>query len=251
MQNLILVIDDPQDCVVLVDAEYRIVEVIFDTYRKESQLRELIAQRTVGVPRITARNAAYAEPARQRVRTLRMAVWGAILVPALIIGFALFMSWIDDFRSVGEPAPEHTNPPEAEPEREPTAVELEVGETATLPNWSRVTINSVTAVEPSQDSQFPTDNGQHFTVAVEYCAAEEEDSVDPEQFRMLYSDPVQIAHVDDGLVEDPLEARELTVGQCATGNLGFYVLSDESSDLEVDFRPGDLGSLTWTVEDGA
>src|SRR5690625_2906711 len=247
MQNLILVIDDPQDCVVLIDAEYRIVEVIFDTYRKEPELRELIAQRTVGVPRITARNAAYAEPARQRVRNTRMAVWGAILIPVAIIGFALFMSWMDDFRSVGEPAPEHVNPPGTEPPREPTAVELTVGETATLPNWSRVTVNSVTETTPSQEDQFAS-SGQHYVVEVEYCAAEEDDSVDPEHFRMLHGDPAQLAHVHEA-VEEPLEARELTVGQCATGNVGFYTIDDEPSDLKVDFRPGDLGSLTWAVED--
>lgn len=248
MQNLILVIDDPQDCVVLIDAEYRIVEVIFDTYRKEPELRELIAQRTVGVPRITARNAAYAEPARQRVRNTRMAVWGAILIPVTIIGFALFMSWMDDFRSVGEPAPEHVNPPGTEPAREPTAVELTVGETATLPNWSRVTVNSVAAAEPSTASEFPLDSGQHYVVEVEYCAAEEDDSVDPEHFRLLHGDPAQLAHVHEA-VEDPLEARELTVGQCATGNLGFYVAEDSPSNVKVDYRPGDLGSLTWTVEE--
>lgn len=93
------------------------------------------------------------------------------------------------------------------------------------------------------------DNGQHLTVEVVYCVAEEEDSVDPEHFCMLHAAPVQIAHVDDGLVEDPLEARELTVGRCAPGNLGFFVLSHAPSDFEVEYRPGDLGSLTWTVEE--
>src|SRR5699024_4819279 len=88
----------------------------------------------------------------------------------------------------------------------------------------------------------------YYVVEVEYCAAEEDDSVDPEHFRMLHGAPAQLAHVHEA-VEDPLEARELTVGQCATGNVGFYTIDDEPSDLKVDFRPGDLGSLTWAVED--
>lgn len=252
MNSLILVIDDVEDCVVLIDAEYRTVEIIFDTFRKERQLRELIAQRTAGVQRITARNAALPGPSRQRVRTTRTAIWGAILVPVVIIGFALFMSWMDDYRSVGEPAPEHVNPPaaqsEAEPEREPTAVDNTVGDTATLPNWSRVTVNSVTEIQPGEDAEFPTQMGHHYQVNVEYCAAEEDDSVDPEQFRMLHADPTQLAHTMDD-IDDPLEASELSIGQCANGNVGFYIATDEPTELLVDYRQGDLGSLTWTVED--
>ena len=220
LNSLILVIDDVEDCAVLVDAEYRTVEIIFDTYRKQQHLRDLIAQRTTGVPRITAKNAALPGPARQRVRNTRMAVWGAVLIPVAIIGFAVFMSWVDDFRSVGEPAPEHVSPPEMEPEREPDAIEGAVGDTLTLPNWSRITVNSVTEIDPGEDTQFPTHMGHHYQVDVEYCAAEEVDSVDPNQFRMLHGDPAQLAHVVDD-VDDPLEAGELTVGQCATGNVGF------------------------------
>lgn len=247
---LVLVIDDPQDCVVLIDAEYRTVEVIFDTYRKEQQLRELIAQRTRGVERITARNAVLPGPARQSVRTARAAKLGIILVPVAVIGFAVFMSWLDDFRSVGEPAPEHIHPPTADPEpqREPGSVETTVGQTATLSNWSRVTVEKVTEVQPGENAQFPTESGQYYEVAVEYCAAEEEDSVDPADFRMLHNDPAQLAHVVDD-VDDPLEASELAIGQCANGNVGFYIANDDPSELLVDYRPGDFNDLTWVVED--
>ena len=254
VNSLVLVIDDPTDGVVLIDAEYRIVEVIFDVYRKERKLRELIAQRTAGVPRLTSRNAIHAEPARQQVRNTKAVVLLAILVPVVIIGFALFMTWLDDFRSVGEPAPEHVNPPTgaqpdaAEPEREPEAVETTVGETATLPNWSRVTVNSVREVQPADDAQFPTDSVQYYAVDVEYCAAEEDDSVNPEHFRMLYGDPAQLAHVVDA-IEDPLEPTDLTTGQCASGNVGFYIADDAPSQMLVDYRPGDLNGLTWVVED--
>lgn len=48
---------------------------------------------------------------------------------------------------------------------------------------------------------------------------------------------------------DRLTNRELTVGQCETGDFGFFVLGDEPSNLKVDYRPGDLGNLTWAVED--
>lgn len=44
----------------------------------------------------------------------------------------------------------------------------------------------------------------------------------PEHFRMLYSEPAQLAHtVEED--EDPLEARELTLGQCVSGNVGFIL----------------------------
>lgn len=255
LNSLILVIDDVEDCQVLIDAEYRTVEVIFDTYKQEPRLRELIAQRTAGVPRITARNAALPGPARQRVRTTKAAKLGVVVIPLAIIGFALFMSWLDDFRSVGEPAPEHVAPPAQEPgqqpegpEREPGAVDTVVGETATLSNWSRVTVNSVTEIQPGEDAEYPTHVGHHYQINVEYCAAEEADAVDPESFRMFHGDPAQLAHPMDD-IEDPLEARELTVGQCATGNVGFYIAIDEPTELGVDYRPGDLNAINWAVED--
>src|SRR5690625_4682394 len=104
---------------------------------------------------------------------------------------------------------------------------------------ARVTVNSVSEEPPSPESRFNVDTGQHFVVNVEYCAAEEEDAVDPEHFRMLYGEPTQLAHVDEA-VEDRLEARELSVGQCATGNLRFFAAGDDISNLKVDYRPGDL-----------
>src|SRR5699024_12266449 len=108
--------------------------------------------------------------------------------------------------------------------------------------------HSVPTAEPSTDSESPLDAGQHYVVEVEYCAAEEDDSVDPEHFRLLHGDPAQLAHVHEA-VEDPLEARELTVGQCASGNLWFYIADDSPSNVKVDYRPGDLGSLTWAVKE--
>src|SRR5699024_9197257 len=125
--------------------------------------------------------------------------------------------------------------------------ELTVGETATLPNWSRVTVNSVPETTASEEDPVAS-SGQHYLVEVEYCAAEEDGAVDPAHGGMHRGVPAASAHVHEA-VEDPLEARELTVGQCATGNVGFYTIDDEPSDLKVDFRPGDLGSLTWAVED--
>lgn len=251
LNSLILVIDDVEDCAVLIDAEYRTVEIVFDTHRKQQRLRELIDQRTAGVPRITARNAALPGPARQRVRTTQMAKLGVVIIPLAIIGFAVFMSWLDDFRSVGEPAPEHASlepgEPGEEPERDVGSVDTVVGETATLSNWSRVTVNSVTEIEPGEDAEYPTELGHHYQVNVEYCAAEEADSVDPEHFRMFHGEPVQLAHAMDD-IEDPLEARELSLGECATGNVGFYIAADDPEELGVDYRPGDLDSITWVVE---
>lgn len=246
VRKLVLVIDDPQDCVVLVDADYRIVEIIFDTYRQQQQLRELIAQRTAAVPRITAHHAVHAAPARQQAKTSRMVRVGMVAIPLGIIGFALFMSWADDLREVGEPAPEHADPQSAEPEREEEKVETAVGETATLPNWSRVTVKSLSEQEPQEDNPFAESPGSHLVADVEYCAAEDADSVDPEQFQVSFGDPRQLAHAVEA-IDDRLESTDLEAGQCATGQLGFFIAGDEFPDVSISYGAYP-NRLTWVAE---
>ena len=251
VHNLALVIEEPSDGVVLIDDQYRTVDVIFDVYRKESDLRELIAQRTTGVPRLTAGNLIPAAQVRQEVGKSRMVKWAVGLAPVAIIGFAVLMSWVDNLRAVGEPAPEHMDPPgavaEGEPERAAEQIKTAVGETAMLPNGSRVTVN-VTEAEPGEDDEFAAFDGVHLAVDIEYCAAEDGDFVDPEQFSMTHGDPAQFAH-DVDHVADPLQPQGLDTGQCATGQLGYFVMDEEPSSMTVTYSYDYPGKVTWTVED--
>ena len=251
VHNLALVIKDPADAVVLVDDQYRTVDVIFDVYRKQSDLRELIVQRTAGVPRLTAGNLIPAAQVRQEVSKSRVIKWAVGLTPVAIIMFAVLMSWAEGLREVGEPAPEHMEQPQAEAVDEPEGsaehIETAAGETAMLPNGSRVTVN-VTESEPGEDNEFAAFDGVHLAVDIEYCAAEDDDFVDPEQFSMTHGDPARFAHeVDD--VADPLQPQDLDTGQCATGQLGYFVMDEESSNMRITYSYDYPGKVTWTVED--
>lgn len=249
-QNLALVIEDPSDGLVLIDDQYRTVDVIFDVYRKQADLRDLIAQRTMDVPRITAGNLIPAAEIRQQVGQARKIKWAVGLAPVAIIGFAVIMSWADNSREVGEPAPEHTNQPQAlaedEPERAAEQVKTAAGQTATLPNWSRVTVN-VTEFEPDQDSEFASIDGMHLVADIEYCASEDDDFVDPDRFSMTYGDPSRFPH--DLEVEDPLQPQELKTGQCATGQLGYFVMDEDPVNMMVTYSYDYPGRVTWVVED--
>ena len=64
---------------------------------------------------------------------------------------------------------------------------------------------------------------------------------------MLEGDPARLAHVIPE-VDDPLQPQTLATGQCATGNLGFVAVDEDTTNLIVDYRPGDLSSITWEVE---
>jgi hypothetical protein len=44
------------------------------------------------------------------------------------------------------------------------------------------------------------------------------------------------------------EPVDLGAGQCATGNVGFYIAEEDPTQLKVDYRVGDLSSLTWVVD---
>jgi|SRR5690625_63061 len=250
VHNLALVIEDPTDAVVLIDDQYRTVDVIFDVYRKQHQLRELITQRTQGVPRITAGDLIPTAQVRQQAGKSRMLKWAVGLAPVAIIMFAVLMSWAEGLRQVGEPAPEHMDPPQArqdEPERAAEQVKTAAGETATLANWSRVTVD-VTEFEPGEDSEFAAFTGVHLVADIEYCAAEDDDFVDPELFSMTHGEPAQFAHdVED--VEDPLQPRELEAGQCATGQLGYFISGDEATNMQVSYSYDYPGRVTWVVED--
>lgn len=249
VDRLALVIEDPSDAVILVDEDYHNLEVIYDIYRGQSRLRELIAQRTAAVPRITARNAVQAQRVRQQAGRSRLITAAVVLAPIAVILFAVLMSWAEGLREVGEPAPEHLEAPTAvaeEPQREETRAQAAVGETMTLSNWSRITVANVAAYEPAEDSEFAPFGGLHLAADVEFCAAEEPATVDPEKFQMYHDDPAQPAHVVTE-IEDRLETRELTAGQCATGQLGFFALSEQPADLTIVY--GDYPDrLFWAVE---
>lgn len=251
VSNLALIIDDPTDCLVLIDDQYRTVDIIFDVYRNQSELRELIAQRTVGVPRIISSNVVPAQQVREQVGRSRMMKWAVGLAPVAVILFAVLMSWADDLGAVGEAAPEHRDPAQVEaseePERTANTVETVVGETATMPNWSRVTVKNVAQYEPRDDNPFAQHSGLHLMAEVEYCAAENADSVSPDEFQMFYGDPAQTAH-DIEAIDDRLTARELAAGQCATGNLGFFMIHDEAPGLRISYS-NYPNSLTWAVEE--
>jgi len=115
-----------------------------------------------------------------------------------------------------------------------------VGETGTTVDWARVTVQEV--------HHEPVDPGAEYTVAVEYCAAEDGQEVDPEHFRMLHGANTRLAHTHE-VAEDALELTQLDSGQCATGNVGFYIAEEDPTQLKVDYRVGDLSSLTWVVDD--
>lgn len=95
--------------------------------------------------------------------------------------------------------------------------------------------------------QEPVDLGVEYTVAIKYCASEDDQEVDPEHFRMLHCTNTRLAHTLE-VAEDALEMTQRDSGQCATGNVGFYIAEEgDPSQLKVDYRVGDLISLTWIV----
>jgi len=84
-------------------------------------------------------------------------------------------------------------------------------------------------------------------LGAEYCAAEDGQEVDPEHFRMLHGENTLLAHTSE-VSEAALERTQLESGQCARGNVGFYIAEEDPTQLKVDYRVGDLSSLTWVVD---
>lgn len=229
LTRLELVVEDPADCLALVDNEFRVVEVIFDTYRNEQHLRELIAEKTAGVPRLTAHNAVHSEPARQRVKNRRtMMRWG-MLTPIVVLGALAASSLFNNASSSGGES-------ELELETHPHSVETEIGQTAMTHNGARITVEEV--------HQRPVDLGTEYTVALEYCAAAEHDVVYPGSVRLLYGQYARPA-TDVAATEDSLEVTQLTAGECTSGNAGFFVPEEDPSEIKIEYRAGDMGTLTW------
>lgn len=243
LRNMALVLEDPRGGLVLIDQEYRIVEILFDSYRKDRRLRELIAQRTEGVPRLTAKNAVLPSSAHQPVDRARSGRWSTVLNVVAVLGVvavAVILASLLTNRGDADDATENTAD-------EPHAVETTVGQTATMSNWSDVTVHSVQEMTPDAGGQFPADIGHHFLVDIEYCAAQPV-RLDPQHFRLLTGEQRQLAHaVDD--VDGALEAQELGPDECATGNLGFYTAEQELVEVIVDYRPGNQNTLTWIVDE--
>lgn len=236
LRNLALVIADPRGGIVLIDDEYRLVEIRLAAYRHAQRLRELLDQLAEGTPRITAYNAVLPAASRPPVDGPRpgggttLKVLSVLAVVAMEVVLASLLSNFD--------ASQNANDADAEPDE----VETTVGETATLSNRSDVTVHSIQEYSPEADAQFPTDSGHHFLAAIEYCAAEPE-QLDPQHFRMFVGEQRILTHTVEA-VEDRLAAQQLQPGECATGNLGFYTEQDQITQVQVQYTTNDH-RLTW------
>jgi len=226
---------------VLIDSEFRTVEIDFAAYRNEQALRDMIATIVIGVPHFRVRKAVRGQAATQQV-TQQSSGWRWLVLVPVIVAFGVLSSWLSGSDPTTTEAGSEDSTTETEPERVPDThkVDLAVGETGTTVDWARVTVQEV--------HQEPVDLGAEYTVAVEYCAAEDGQEVDPEHFRMLHGENTLLAHTSE-VSEDALERTHLDSGQCATGNVGFYIAEDDPTQLKVDYRAGDLSSLTRAVKE--
>lgn len=233
LNRLELVIEDSSGGVALIDHEFRVVEIIFDVYQNGPQLRELIAQKTVGVPRIATRNAVQSEPVRQQVKHRRSARRWLILTPVVVTLAIVASSFLTNLSSSQSSEPELTL------DAEPQIIALAAGESATLVTGSEVAVHNVTSQS--------VDLGSEVTVAVEYCAAADQELLMPTTFRLTYGEHARPATPLES-TEDSLEVTQLEAGECATGNIGFFIPEQDPTDLKVNYRSGDLNTVTWTVE---
>lgn len=63
---------------------------------------------------------------------------------------------------------------------------------------------------------------------------------------MSFGDPPQLAHAVEA-IDDRLESTDLEAGQCATGQLGFFIAGDELPDVSISFGAYP-NRLTWVAE---
>lgn len=238
LQHLALVIEDPRGGVVLIDDEYRLVEIRFAAYRKAQRLCELLDQLSEGIPRITAHNAVLPRASVPPVDGQRPGGGATLKVVSVlaVVGMAVALaSMLSNFDAS-----------EDDVDTEPHTAETTVGDTATMSTGSDVTVHSVGQYNPGPGGQFPTDIGHHVLVDIEYCAAAAE-RLDPQDIRLFVGEQSMPTHtVED--VDDGLEAQQLDPGECGRGNLGFYTEQDQFAGVQVEYT-SNHNSLTWHADE--
>ncbi|MDR6868485.1 hypothetical protein J2Y69_003104 [Microbacterium resistens] len=96
LEDLSLVLEDASGSLMLIDGQFRVLDVAVDVYRGSKRLRQLLDERTTGAPRLRVSNAANPGPMRERVKARRRLIWTLVLAPLGILAFAWIMSILDD-----------------------------------------------------------------------------------------------------------------------------------------------------------